>query len=171
VSSAVVIRAARRDDVPRLGELGALLVQVHHSFDAKRFLAPQASTAHHYGSFLASQLDNPNAIILVAEREGRVIGYGYASLEDYDYMSLRGPAAVLQDLIVEPEARGSGVGGQVLTALLGNLEQRAPRVVLSTADRNESAQRLFERMGFRRTMVEMTRELGGARQSQGDEHE
>ena len=35
----------------------------------------------------------------------------------------------------------------------------APRVVLSTAFRNEAAQRLFERMGFRRTMVEMTREL------------
>jgi RimJ/RimL family protein N-acetyltransferase len=31
--------------------------------------------------------------------------------------------------------------------------------VLSTADRNEAAQRLFERAGFRRTMIEMTREL------------
>jgi RimJ/RimL family protein N-acetyltransferase len=30
---------------------------------------------------------------------------------------------------------------------------------LSTAERNEAAQRLFASMGFRRTMVEMTREL------------
>jgi RimJ/RimL family protein N-acetyltransferase len=35
----------------------------------------------------------------------------------------------------------------------------APRVVLSTAARNERAQRFFERAGFRRTMVEFTREL------------
>jgi RimJ/RimL family protein N-acetyltransferase len=34
--------------------------------------------------------------------------------------------------------------------------------VLSTAARNEAAQRLFERVGFRRTMVEMTRELGNS---------
>jgi len=31
--------------------------------------------------------------------------------------------------------------------------------VLSTAERNEAAQRLFASAGFRRTMVEMTREL------------
>jgi ribosomal protein S18 acetylase RimI-like enzyme len=35
----------------------------------------------------------------------------------------------------------------------------APRVVLSTAEKNHAAQRLFDRAGFRRTMIEMTREL------------
>ena len=34
-----------------------------------------------------------------------------------------------------------------------------PRVVLGTAEKNVGAQRLFERSQFRRTMVEMTREL------------
>jgi RimJ/RimL family protein N-acetyltransferase len=32
-------------------------------------------------------------------------------------------------------------------------------VVLATAEQNEAAQRLFAGMGFRRTMIEMTREL------------
>ena len=36
-----------------------------------------------------------------------------------------------------------------------------PRVVLLTAERNEAAQRLFARAGFRRTMIEMTREMEG----------
>jgi ribosomal protein S18 acetylase RimI-like enzyme len=35
----------------------------------------------------------------------------------------------------------------------------APRVVLGTAERNSAAQRLFEKLGFRRTIIEMTREL------------
>ena len=34
----------------------------------------------------------------------------------------------------------------------------APRVMLWSAEANPDAQRLFERLGFRRTMVEMTRE-------------
>jgi ribosomal protein S18 acetylase RimI-like enzyme len=77
-------------------------------------------------------------------------------------MSLRGPAAVLHDVIVHPDHRGRGVGRLLLNATLSYLTSRgAPRVVLSTAERNVSAQRLFERMGFRRTMVEMTRELDG----------
>jgi RimJ/RimL family protein N-acetyltransferase len=38
-------------------------------------------------------------------------------------------------------------------------EHGAPRVVLGTAEQNAGAQRLFAKLGFRRTMIEMTREL------------
>lgn len=99
-------------------------------------------------------------ITLVAERDGDVIGYSYAGVEGYDYMSLRGPAGVLYDIVVDPAHRGRGVGRLLLDATLHALQaQGAPRVVLSTAEQNESAQRLFARAGFRRTMIEMTREL------------
>jgi ribosomal protein S18 acetylase RimI-like enzyme len=67
---------------------------------------------------------------------------------------------VLYDIVVDPVHRGHGVGWLLLDATLAALKARgAPRVVLSTADQNEAAQRLFARAGFRRTMVEMTREL------------
>jgi ribosomal protein S18 acetylase RimI-like enzyme len=154
------IRPAARADTPALGRLGALLVTEHHAFDPHRFLAARKGTAEGYGGFLASQLDHPDVVILVAEDGGSVIGYAYAAVEGVDYMSLRGPAAVLHDLIVAPEHRSRGVGGRLMEAMFAELAARgAPRVVLSTAFRNEPAQRLFERMGFRRTMVEMTREL------------
>jgi ribosomal protein S18 acetylase RimI-like enzyme len=75
-------------------------------------------------------------------------------------MSLRGPAGVLYDIVVDPAHRGQGVGRLLLDATLEALKAKgAPRVVLSTAERNEPAQRLFARAGFRRTMIEMTREL------------
>lgn len=75
-------------------------------------------------------------------------------------MSLRGPAGVLHDIVVDPARRGNGIGRMLLDATVGALASRgAPRVVLSTAERNVSAQRLFARAGFRRTMVEMTREV------------
>jgi len=89
-----------------------------------------------------------------------VIGYTYAGVEGNDYMSLRGPAGVLYDIVVDPAHRGQGVGRTLLDATLEALKSRgAPQVVLSTAERNPSAQRLFARAGFRRTMIEMTREL------------
>jgi GNAT superfamily N-acetyltransferase len=68
---------------------------------------------------------------------------------------------LLADLIVDPVHRGRGVGRLLLNAVLAYLKARgAPRVVLSTAEGNQAAQRLFASMGFRRTtMVEMTREL------------
>jgi ribosomal protein S18 acetylase RimI-like enzyme len=154
------IRRAAAGDVGVLGRLGALLVQEHHGFDQRRFLAATGRTPELYSSFLGTQLEDPHVVLLVAEHEGRVIGYAYGAIEGYDYMALRGPAAVLHDLIVDPEYRGRGVGQALLKAAVEALTTpQAPRVVLSTAERNTPAQRLFERMGFRRTMVEMTREL------------
>ena len=147
-------------DIATIGELGAYLVRAHHAFDEQRFIAATPHTARGYASFLGTQLVEPNILVLVAERDGNVIGYAYAGVEGYDYMSLRGPAAVLHDLVVEPASRGKGVGQMLLHAIVAAMEARgAPRIVLSTAARNESAQRLFARAGFRQTMVEMTREL------------
>jgi ribosomal protein S18 acetylase RimI-like enzyme len=153
--------AAAPADLEAIGRLGALLVRVHHDFDPARFLAATPQTERAYGSFLGSQLEKPNIVILVAEREGEVVGYTFSGVEGTDYMSLRGPAGVLYDIVVDPAHRGQGVGRELLDAALEALMAKgASQAVLSTAERNASAQRLFARAGFRRTMIEMTRELG-----------
>ena len=160
--SSITIRPAKTEDLRAIGRLGALLVRLHHDFDPERFIAAAPRTEQRYASFLGSQLDEPNVVILVAERNSDVVGYTYGGVEDYDYMALRGPAGVLYDIVVDPAHRGQGIGRMLLDATLATLAARgAPRVVLSTAEQNESAQRLFARAGFRRTMVEMTRELDG----------
>ncbi len=158
-----VIRRAQSSDLSSLGRLGALLVEAHHAFDAQRFFAVTDRTPAGYASFLASKLEDPDTALLVADHDGSVLGYAYAEVEGYDYMSLRAPAGVLHDVVVDPEHRGRGIGRSLVEAALAFLRSRgAPRVVLSTAERNEAAQRLFASMGFRRTMVEMTRELEDA---------
>jgi ribosomal protein S18 acetylase RimI-like enzyme len=157
---AVTVRPAAPADLPTVGRLGALLVRLHHDFDPERFLPATARTERAYASFLGTQLEEPTVVVLVAERDGEVLGYTYAGVEGHDYMSLRGPAGVLYDIVVDPRHRGHGIGRMLLDATLAALTARgAPRAVLSTAERNEPAQRLFARAGFRRTMVEMTREL------------
>jgi ribosomal protein S18 acetylase RimI-like enzyme len=156
----VVIRRANNGDLPHLGRLGALMVETHHAFDRRRFFAPTVDTPRGYAAFMRTQLGQSAAVIFVADAGSSVVGYAYATLEGYDYLSLRAPAGVLHDLIVEPGHRGRGIGRLLLDTMLSELRARgAPRVVLSTAERNEAAQRLFSRKGFRRTMVEMTYEL------------
>jgi len=155
----VAIRPAAPADATAMGRLGALLVRTHHDFDPDRFIAATPQTEHGYGAFLGRQLAEPNIVLLVAERDGEVVGYTYAGIEGTDYMALRGPAGVLYDIVVDPAHRGQGVGRMLLDATLKALQAKgAPRVVLSTAERNGAAQRLFARAGFRRTMIEMTRE-------------
>jgi len=157
---ALTIRPATPADLPAAGRLGAVLVRTHHEFDTRRFIPAAPQTERLYAAYLGRQLGEPNVVILVAEREGQVLGYTYAGMEGHDYMALRGPAGVLYDIVVDPAHRGQGVGRMLLDSTLAALKARgAPRVVLSTAEQNGPAQRLFTRAGFRRTMVEMTREL------------
>ena len=162
-ASDVIVRPAVSADLPTIGRLGALLVRMHHDFDPQRFIAASPRTESGYASFIGTQLDNPEVVVLVAESDGEVQGYTYAAVEGYDYMSLRGPAGILHDIVVDPAHHNRGIGRALLDATLTALgERHVPRVVLSTATQNEAAQRLFAHAGFRPTMIEMTRELGGA---------
>ena len=155
----ISIRPATRADLPALGRLGALLVRLHHDLDPQRFIAATSATENGYGRFLVSQLDEPDRFVLVAETGQAVLAYAYAGIEGQDWMALRGPAGVLYDIVVDPAQRQHGIGRMLLDAVLANLKDRgAERVVLSTAEGNTAAQRLFASAGFRRTMIEMTRE-------------
>jgi len=155
-----IVRRATPADLPSVGRLGALLIKEHYDFDPQRFLAAKPETQAGYASFLSTQLEDPDKAVLVADDDGDVIGYAYAAIEGYDYMALRGPAGILHDIIVDPQHRNRGVGHLLLDAALAFFRSRhVPRVVLLTAEQNQAAQRLFASIGFRRTMIEMTREL------------
>ena len=155
--AAVVVRRAEERDLPRLGELAGALVRFHHAADPRRFLLVEG-VEEGYARWLGSELRRDRAIVVAAELDGRVIGYGYATLEGRDWGSLLDDHGEIHDVIVEPGARRSGAGRALLRALCEELSARgAPRIVLYTMTSNEPAQRLFESEGFGRTMLEMTR--------------
>ncbi len=158
-AAAAEIRPARPEDLPALGRLGAKLARAHHAWDPARFFLPDEPIEAGYEWWLGKELRSRRAVILVAEWRGRVAGYAYGRLEPRDWNLLLDACGVAVDLWVEPEARGAGLGGRLTDALAAALEARgAERVVLSAASRNPGARRLFRRLGFRPTMVEMTRE-------------
>jgi ribosomal protein S18 acetylase RimI-like enzyme len=162
--SDIEIRRAEKRDLPALGRLGALMVRLHHGFDRDRFMAPRANVEQGYAWFLGTQLDGKDAFVAVAESDGEIVGYVYAGLEPESWKELRAAAGFIHDLVVDERARRAGVGTELVEAAADWLESRgAARVMLWSAQKNEPAQRLFERMGFRRTMIEMTRERRSGR--------
>jgi GNAT superfamily N-acetyltransferase len=155
-----LVRRAAPADVRVLGELGIALMRTHYAFDDRRFLEPNQADAAGYASFLASQLDDHDAIVLVADNLGEICGYVYAAVEPLSWKDLRGECGYVHDLLVADSARRTGVGQALLNAAIEWLRERGmPRVVLGTAAQNATARRLFEHRGFRPTMVEMTLDL------------
>jgi ribosomal protein S18 acetylase RimI-like enzyme len=156
----IAIRRAGESDLPTLGRLGALLMQTHYAFDSQRFMAPGANADEGYAWFLGTQLAEEDVVIFVAERAGSIVGYVYAALEPQSWKELREAAGFIHDVAVEESNRRTGVAAALVEAAIEWLRARgAPRVVLCTAEQNAVAARLFARLGFRRTMIEMTREL------------
>jgi GNAT superfamily N-acetyltransferase len=75
------------------------------------------------------------------------------------WKELRDRAGFIHDVLVVESARGTGIGERLVEAAAEWLLAReVPRVMLWTAEKNVPAQHFFERLGFRRTMIEMTRE-------------
>jgi ribosomal protein S18 acetylase RimI-like enzyme len=155
--TSVSIRPATKGDLPRLGELAGELVRLHHRTDPRRFLlVDDVETG--YARWFAREMGRKGAIVLVAEQDGAVIGYGYATIEGRDWASLLDDHGALHDVLVDASARRSGAGKALVLALCKELEALgARRIVLKTMVQNEAAQRLFAACGFRSTMLEMTR--------------
>jgi ribosomal protein S18 acetylase RimI-like enzyme len=155
-----VIRLANDSDLPSLGILGAQLMETHYRFDPKRFMAPHSNSAEGYAGFLRSQLNEEDVVIFVAERAGAIVGYVYAGLEPESWKELRDMAGFIHDVVVEDSSRRLGIASSLVEAAIDWLRAHgAPRVILWTAEQNGAAQGVFSRLGFRRTMIEMTREL------------
>jgi ribosomal protein S18 acetylase RimI-like enzyme len=153
----ITVRRARKEDLHAVGKLALRLVQLHESFDSDRFLhLPNADQG--YERFLAREIDNAAACVMVACDDEELVGYTYATLEERDYNALLDACGKLHDIYIDERVRQKGAGDLLLRETLAALEAMgAPRVVLLASVKNAGAQRLFERAGFRPTMLEMTR--------------
>ena len=153
-----MIRAALPADVRRIAHLAAMLVRQHHAYDERRFFLPER-VEEGYAWWFQKELSNDDVILLVAEQDSAIVGYVYARIEERDWNALLDRCGVIHDIFVDEPQRRSGVATTLAQRAIDALERRgAPRVVLHTAAANVGAQRFFDKLGFRATMIEMTRE-------------
>jgi len=150
------IRPMRAADLRAVGRLAAELVRQHHQTDPGRFMRiPRVEAG--YAWFFGTQLKSRKAVLRVAEEKGVVIGYGYGALEARDWNLLLDVHGAIHDVLVAKAQRRGGVGKALMSELVRALvEKGAKRILLSTMVQNRAAQRLFESLGFRPTMLEMT---------------
>jgi ribosomal protein S18 acetylase RimI-like enzyme len=165
MSRSFVVRPVQPADLPAVGRLAGQLVRYHYALDPKRYMLIE-NVEEGYAHFLGREATNPRAVVLCAAEEtaggDSIVGYAYGTLEGRDWNALLEPHGALHDVLVDPAARRSGIAAKLVLEVCSRLETLgAPRVLLHTAVQNEAAQSLFAKLGFRTTMLEMTRERGG----------
>ncbi|MEX3932926.1 N-acetyltransferase family protein [Paraburkholderia phymatum] len=88
----------------------------------------------------------PSAEALVAERDGRIIGY---ALFFHNYSTFLGRRGLyLEDLYVQPAERGTGLGSKMLRHLAAlAVERQCGRFEWSVLDWNQPAIDFYQKMG------------------------
>ena len=139
--------------------MAAALVREHHRLDSQRFMLVEPVEVG-YRDWLGKEITRRGALILVAEEDLEIVGYAYGALESRNWNDLLDACGKLHDVYVVDGARRRGLATRLVESMLLELKALgAPRIVLMSADGNRAAQGFFQSLGFRRTMIEMTREL------------
>jgi ribosomal protein S18 acetylase RimI-like enzyme len=127
------------------------LDQVARLFDAYRQFYSRPSEPVRVRAFLADRLRNQDSIVLLARLEANQPAVGFTQLYPAFSSVSIGRAFVLNDLFVDPAARGRGIGQVLLEAAarIGR-ETGALYLELETGVTNQPAQRLYERLGWKR---------------------
>lgn len=141
------IEKAAPSDIPALCELLALLFSQEAEFHPD-------PAAQRRG--LAAILGDPDIGLILVARQGGAIA-GMVNLLFTVSTALGKRVALLEDMVVAPAHRGSGVGGRLLEAAIELARrQGCCRITLLTDRVNEAAQRFYARQGFQAsTMLPM----------------
>ena len=106
--------------------------------------------------FYGEQTEAKYSVVLVAEIDGRVIGFAYIGYEEKNYADLATSAARLHDIYVDDTARHSGAGRELIKGSVEVAKEfGATKLLLSVAAKNATAREFFEQAGFVTTMHEM----------------
>lgn len=103
-----------------------------------------------FASYLAGE--NPDIVLFLAEQDGAVVGYVLMSV--VPLLSTNGPAAQLQEIVVDQAGRGSDIGTQLVRAVEAECVRRGVKQ-LTVASRRAGG--FYDRLGYHENAEYMRR--------------
>jgi len=156
------IRNATAGDVPAILPMVRQLCDLHERADAERFrVVPDV--LERYAVWLPLRAADPRSVLLVAEEQGRLVGFTVGTVEPEVPIFWVPECGWIHDLWVEPSCRGHGVASGLIEAAAARFATIGVKQIrLHTGQFNEAARAVFARHGFRACVVEMLRPVAVA---------
>lgn len=149
-----ITRPATLNDLPVLAQFLQMLVDAERPFD----ITLRKGDLFYYD--LRELIEKDNSELLVLERDGQLIGCGYAQIRPAKNYVQFTEYAHLGFMFVLPEFRGQGLNQQLIEALKTWIRSRGIQEVrLQVYTENTPAVRAYEKAGFKQLLTEMRYEL------------
>lgn len=143
----VAVRPARRADAAGVADFWQALIDAHAALDPTFALRDGARAG--LESAIAHALDDPDAGLWVADREGVAVGFCAAHVDRAASPLVEHARAELTELWVTPASRRSGIGRALADAALAwAVERGAVRIEVRVAFRNGAGQAFWRALGF-----------------------
>jgi GNAT superfamily N-acetyltransferase len=109
MNSPTTIRQATMIDLDEIIVLGEMLQNDSKDFEPKLIFNREESFKHY-----KAEMENANALIIVAEKDNKIVGYQYSFVTELDYLSDSNMECTLEALYVLPDNRSMGIGKQLV---------------------------------------------------------
>lgn len=134
----MIIRQAQNDDLKGLAVL----------FDAYRVFYKQKSDVIQAENFLKLRMQNADSVIFVAELKNQLLGFTQL-YPLFSSVSMQ-RTYVLNDLYVDADSRGKGVGEKLLSAAKSFASENDCKGLTLETDVDNPAQSLYTRLGWKK---------------------
>jgi len=146
--------------IATIADLGTLysfeqgIVETERPFDCTL----RNDVIHYYD--LKELINSPNAMVIVAEEQGEILGSGYAEIRDAKEYLDHTHYVHLGFMFTRPAARGKGINKAILDELINWARtKKIKEIRLEVYAANTGAKQAYEKSGFKDHMVEMRRGL------------
>jgi len=142
------VRLARPGDVAQIVPLWRELMEFHRLRDP--FFTPRPGGENEFAGFLTKNMADSKCCVLVAEQNGRIIGYTQGMIEKYPPVLQLAQYGHVMDLAVTEQRRRTGVGRRLVADLLRWFEAKGVvRTEVRMSVKNDISMRFWQSMGFR----------------------
>ena len=144
----LLIRQARLIDLDHVVRLWTLLME-HHRMSGDRMYEVEPHAPATWRAWARRKMDDADGILLVAEFDGRIIGYILGAVGQRAPVYVVRTVGMVFDLSVEPAFRRHGIGQALTRALIDHFGKKGIKDIQVNFDsRNREAPGFWQRMGF-----------------------
>ncbi len=140
------IRKATDVDIETVINLGSMLQDDSKLYEPNITFDRKEAVKHY-----SAELNNDDALIIVAEIDNKIIGYQYSYITKLDYLSTQNIECTFEAIILLPEYRSKGIGKQITTVSekWAVQDRKANRISATIYSGNTASEQLHLNDGFK----------------------